>query len=39
MLTIEYARALPDIKFNAVEPGFTSTERVGPRDGTMDRTA
>jgi NAD(P)-dependent dehydrogenase (short-subunit alcohol dehydrogenase family) len=26
MLTVEYAKALPEIKFNAVEPGFTATD-------------
>jgi NAD(P)-dependent dehydrogenase (short-subunit alcohol dehydrogenase family) len=26
MLTVQYAKARPDIKFNAVEPGFTATE-------------
>ncbi len=26
MLTVQYAKAEPDIKFNAVEPGFTATE-------------
>jgi NAD(P)-dependent dehydrogenase (short-subunit alcohol dehydrogenase family) len=26
MLTVQYAKAYPDIKFNAVEPGFTATE-------------
>jgi NAD(P)-dependent dehydrogenase (short-subunit alcohol dehydrogenase family) len=26
MLTVQYAKALPAIKFNAVEPGFTATE-------------
>jgi NAD(P)-dependent dehydrogenase (short-subunit alcohol dehydrogenase family) len=26
MLTVQYAKALPEIKFNAVEPGFTSTD-------------
>ena len=26
MLTIQYAKALPEIKFNAVEPGFTATD-------------
>jgi NAD(P)-dependent dehydrogenase (short-subunit alcohol dehydrogenase family) len=26
MLTVQYAKALPSIKFNAVEPGFTATE-------------
>jgi NAD(P)-dependent dehydrogenase (short-subunit alcohol dehydrogenase family) len=26
MLTVQYAKALPHIKFNAVEPGFTATE-------------
>ncbi len=26
MLTVQYAKAIPSIKFNAVEPGFTATE-------------
>jgi NAD(P)-dependent dehydrogenase (short-subunit alcohol dehydrogenase family) len=26
MLTVQYAKALPNIKFNAVEPGFTATD-------------
>jgi NAD(P)-dependent dehydrogenase (short-subunit alcohol dehydrogenase family) len=26
MLTVQYAKALPRIKFNAVEPGFTATD-------------
>jgi NAD(P)-dependent dehydrogenase (short-subunit alcohol dehydrogenase family) len=26
MLTVQYAKSLPSIKFNAVEPGFTATE-------------
>jgi NAD(P)-dependent dehydrogenase (short-subunit alcohol dehydrogenase family) len=26
MLTVQYAKALPHIKFNAVEPGFTATD-------------
>jgi len=26
MLTVQYAKALPKIKFNAVEPGFTATD-------------
>ena len=29
MLTVQYAKALPEIKFNAVEPGFTSTDLTG----------
>ena len=29
MLTVQYAKALPDIKVNAVEPGFTSTDLTG----------
>jgi NAD(P)-dependent dehydrogenase (short-subunit alcohol dehydrogenase family) len=29
MLTVECAKALPDIKFNVVEPGFTSTDLTG----------
>jgi NAD(P)-dependent dehydrogenase (short-subunit alcohol dehydrogenase family) len=26
MLTVQYAKALPDVKFNAVEPGVTATD-------------
>jgi NAD(P)-dependent dehydrogenase (short-subunit alcohol dehydrogenase family) len=26
MLTVQYAKTWPEIKFNAVEPGFTATE-------------
>ena len=26
MLTVQYAKALPEVKFNAVEPGFTATD-------------
>ncbi len=26
MLTVQYAKAIPEVKFNAVEPGFTATE-------------
>ncbi|MEU7765697.1 SDR family NAD(P)-dependent oxidoreductase [Nocardia sp. NPDC049190] len=26
MLTVQYAKAAPDIKFNAVEPGYTATD-------------
>jgi NAD(P)-dependent dehydrogenase (short-subunit alcohol dehydrogenase family) len=26
MLTVQYAKAVPEIKFNAVEPGFTATD-------------
>jgi NAD(P)-dependent dehydrogenase (short-subunit alcohol dehydrogenase family) len=26
MLTVQYAKAAPEIKFNAVEPGFTATD-------------
>ncbi len=29
MLTVQYARAVPDVKFNAVEPGYTATELGG----------
>jgi NAD(P)-dependent dehydrogenase (short-subunit alcohol dehydrogenase family) len=32
MLTVQYARAEPEIKFNAVEPGYTATE-LGGQDG------
>jgi NAD(P)-dependent dehydrogenase (short-subunit alcohol dehydrogenase family) len=33
MLTVQYAKAQPDIKFNAVEPGFTSTDLTGNGEG------
>jgi NAD(P)-dependent dehydrogenase (short-subunit alcohol dehydrogenase family) len=29
MLTVQYARAVPDVRFNAVEPGYTATELGG----------
>jgi NAD(P)-dependent dehydrogenase (short-subunit alcohol dehydrogenase family) len=32
MLTVQYAKALPAIKFNAVEPGFTATD-LTPHSG------
>jgi NAD(P)-dependent dehydrogenase (short-subunit alcohol dehydrogenase family) len=32
MLTVQYAKALPGIKFNAVEPGFTATD-LTPHSG------
>jgi NAD(P)-dependent dehydrogenase (short-subunit alcohol dehydrogenase family) len=31
MLTVQYARAVPEVKFNAVEPGYTDTELGGAR--------
>jgi len=31
MLTVIYARALPDIRVNAVAPGFTATELTDHR--------
>ncbi|GII28164.1 SDR family NAD(P)-dependent oxidoreductase [Planotetraspora mira] len=33
MLTVQYAKALPDIKFNAVEPGYTATDLTAPFGG------
>jgi NAD(P)-dependent dehydrogenase (short-subunit alcohol dehydrogenase family) len=29
MLTVQYSKAVPDVKFNAVEPGITATELGG----------
>jgi NAD(P)-dependent dehydrogenase (short-subunit alcohol dehydrogenase family) len=29
MLTVQYAKAIPEVKFNAVEPGITATELGG----------
>jgi NAD(P)-dependent dehydrogenase (short-subunit alcohol dehydrogenase family) len=36
MLTVQYARAVPDVKFNAVEPGYTDTE-LGGADNSRGR--
>ncbi|CEA06898.1 3-oxoacyl-[acyl-carrier-protein] reductase FabG [Arthrobacter saudimassiliensis] len=33
MLTLQYAKAHPDIRFNAVEPGFTATDMTAEMDG------
>ena len=32
MLTVQYARAVPEVKFNAVEPGYTATELGGVKN-------
>ncbi len=36
MLTVQYARAVPDVKFNAVEPGYTATG-LGGHDNSHGR--
>jgi NAD(P)-dependent dehydrogenase (short-subunit alcohol dehydrogenase family) len=36
MLTVQYARAVPEVKFNAVEPGYTATE-LGGHDNSLGR--
>jgi NAD(P)-dependent dehydrogenase (short-subunit alcohol dehydrogenase family) len=36
MLTVQYARAVPEIRFNAVEPGYTATE-LGGRSNDQGR--
>jgi NAD(P)-dependent dehydrogenase (short-subunit alcohol dehydrogenase family) len=36
MLTVQYARAVPEVKFNAVEPGYTDTE-LGRADNSRGR--
>jgi len=33
MLTVQYAKAHPEVKFNAVEPGFTATDMTADMDG------
>jgi NAD(P)-dependent dehydrogenase (short-subunit alcohol dehydrogenase family) len=33
MLTLQYSKAVPEIKFNAVEPGYTATELGGANHG------
>jgi len=42
MLTTQYAKALPDIRFNAADPGHTATDlnqHSGPRASYGRRTA
>jgi NAD(P)-dependent dehydrogenase (short-subunit alcohol dehydrogenase family) len=34
MLTVQYARAVPEVKFNAVEPGYTATELGGVQNSS-----
>jgi NAD(P)-dependent dehydrogenase (short-subunit alcohol dehydrogenase family) len=34
MLTVQYARAIPEVKFNAVEPGITATSLGGGDPGS-----
>jgi NAD(P)-dependent dehydrogenase (short-subunit alcohol dehydrogenase family) len=29
MITVQYAKAFPDMRFNAVDPGFTKTDLNG----------
>ena len=36
MLTVQYARAVPEVKFNAVEPGYTNTD-LGGADNSHGR--
>jgi NAD(P)-dependent dehydrogenase (short-subunit alcohol dehydrogenase family) len=36
MLTVQYARAVPEVKFNAVEPGYTAT-KLGGHDNSHGR--
>jgi NAD(P)-dependent dehydrogenase (short-subunit alcohol dehydrogenase family) len=36
MLTVQYARAVPEVKFNAVEPGYTAT-RLGGVENSAGR--
>ena len=31
MITVQYAKALPEVRVNAVEPGFTATDATGQR--------
>jgi NAD(P)-dependent dehydrogenase (short-subunit alcohol dehydrogenase family) len=33
MLTVEYAKAVPEVKFNAAEPGLTATDLTGSHGG------
>ena len=33
MLTVQYAKAYPDVKFNALEPGYTATDMTAAMEG------
>ncbi|MER1996707.1 MAG: SDR family NAD(P)-dependent oxidoreductase [Arthrobacter sp.] len=33
MLTVQYAKAHPDVKFNALEPGYTATDMTAQMEG------
>ena len=37
MLTMQYAKAMPDVRFNAADPGYTATDFNGHR-GTQTVT-
>ncbi|WIE65281.1 SDR family NAD(P)-dependent oxidoreductase [Curtobacterium sp. MCLR17_036] len=39
MLTMQYARTIPDIRFNAVDPGQTATEFTGGLGHTVEQGA
>ena len=36
MLTVQYAKAVPEVKFNAVEPGFSATDLTANFGGGQD---
>ena len=36
MLTVQYAKAVPEVKFNAVEPGFSATDLTADFGGGQD---
>ena len=35
MLTLQYSKAVPEVKFNAVEPGYTATDLTGNDTGAQ----
>jgi NAD(P)-dependent dehydrogenase (short-subunit alcohol dehydrogenase family) len=39
MITVQYAKAIPEIKFNAVEPGFTATDITGGHGQPVEKSA
>ncbi len=39
MLTLQYSKAVPEVKFNAVEPGITATDLGGPDNHSLARSA
>jgi hypothetical protein len=39
MITVQYAKGIPKVKFNAVEPGLTATDLTGRRGRPVETSA